>query len=216
MRIPRNIFTTLTVLNVMGATAQCPQLYDYFGTPSNAPAWYSCSGTNFTLVVATPQSVGSFTIDWGDGSPMHVGASLAPPQTVNHVYPAAVAMYTVTFTELTSGCVVIGTLTMEQSTSASIQIPVGGLTQVCAPHAVEFINSSTNVSPNTVFTWDFGDGSPLLTFDHTNWGQTISHMYEQGTVDCETTVRLTAENTCNTLQGGPSFATFNPAVLAGQ
>ena len=48
------------------------------------------------------------------------------------------------------------TSTMEQSSSASIQIPLGGLTQVCAPHPVDFINSSTNVSPNTVFTWDFG------------------------------------------------------------
>ncbi|HRH38469.1 MAG TPA: PKD domain-containing protein, partial [Flavobacteriales bacterium] len=41
-------------------------------------------------------------------------------------------------------------------------------------------------------------------------GQTISHTYLQGTVNCETTVTLSAENTCNTLQGGPSLATFNP------
>jgi gliding motility-associated-like protein len=61
-----------------------------------------------------------------------------------------------------------------------------------------------------MFTWDFGDGSPPLVFDHTNWGQTISHTYQQGTVSCETVVLLTAENYCNTLQGGPSAATFNP------
>lgn len=29
-------------------------------------------------------------------------------------------------------------------------------------------------------------------------------------MNCETTVTLSAENTCNTLQGGPSIATFNP------
>ncbi|HPF89192.1 MAG TPA: PKD domain-containing protein, partial [Flavobacteriales bacterium] len=190
--------------------AQCPQLYDYYGNPSAAPEWFSCSGTNFALLIASPQAVGAFTIDWGDGSPLHNGASLVAPQTVSHVYVSAVAEYTIVFTELSSGCTITGTLVMEESSSASIQIPVGGLTQVCAPEAVEFINSSTNVSPNTVFTWDFGDGSPLLTFDHTNWGQTISHTYQQGTVDCETTVRLTAENTCNDLQGGASFATFNP------
>ncbi|MFN3875459.1 MAG: PKD domain-containing protein, partial [Flavobacteriales bacterium] len=172
--------------------------------------WYSCSGTAFTLVLATPQTVGAYSIDWGDGSPVQTGAALMPPMTVPHVYPPAVGTYTITFTEAATGCVVIGTLTMEQSTSASIQIPVGGLTQVCAPHPVEFINSSTNVSPNTVFQWDFGDGSPVLTFDHTNWGQTITHVYEQGTVDCETTVSLTAQNTCNVLQGGASLATFNP------
>lgn len=190
--------------------AQCPQLYDYYGTPSDAPMWYSCSGTNFMLLVASPASVGAYSINWGDGSATQFGASLVPPQSVNHVYAAAVAQYTVTFTDLSSGCVITGTVIMEQSTSASIQIPIGGLTQVCAPQAVEFINSSTNTSPNTVFIWDFGDGSPTQTYDFTNLGQTISHTYLQGTVDCETTVRLSAENSCNTLQGGPSLATFNP------
>jgi gliding motility-associated-like protein len=206
----RSLGTAILLGGAVAAHGQCPQLFDYYGTPSSAPQWYSCSGTAFTLLIATPNSVGPFTIDWGDGSPLFNGASLAPPQTVSHVYPAAVATYTVTFTVLSNGCVVTGTVTMEQSTSASIQIPVGGLTQVCAPHPVDFINSSTNVSPNTTFTWNFGDGSPPLTFDHTNWGQTVTHMYEQGTVDCETTVTLTAQNTCNTLQGGPSMATFNP------
>ncbi len=165
---------------------------------------------NFTLVIASPQAIGAYTIDWGDGSPMQFGGSLVAPQTVNHVYAAAVAQYTVTFTETGSGCVITGTVIMEQSTSASIQIPVGGLTQICAPQAVQFINSSTNVSPNTVFTWNFGDGSPPQTFDHTNLGQTLTHTYQQGTVSCETTVLLTAANACNTLQGGQSNATFNP------
>lgn len=203
---------TSLVAAIMASAAwgQCPLLFDYYGTPSATPMWYSCSGTNYALLIASPQAVGSFTIDWGDGSPIHTGASLVAPQTVSHVYASAVAEYTVVFTEIATGCTVTGTLVMEESTSASIQIPVGGLTQVCAPEAVLFTNSSTNVSPNTTFTWDFGDGSPLLTFDHTNWGQTISHTYQQGTVNCETTVRLTAENTCNTLQGGSSFATFNP------
>lgn len=190
--------------------AQCPRLYDHDGAPSDAPNWYSCSGTSYTLLVATPDVIGAFTIDWGDGSPLQSGTSLQPPQTVSHVFPVTVGSYTVVFTELATGCTITGVLVMEQSTSASIQIPVGGLTQVCAPQAVEFINSSTNVSSSTVFVWDFGDGTTPLTFDHTNWGQTISHTYEPGTVDCETTVRLTAENTCNTLQGGASLATFNP------
>lgn len=202
----------LAALSLAGrGQAQCPQLYDYWGNPSDTAEWYSCSGGPFTLVIASPQNiVGGFTINWGDGSPLHVGGSLIAPGTVTHVYAPAVAEYTVTFTELVSGCVVTGTVIMEESTSASIQIPVGGLTQVCAPQAVDFINSSTNVSPNTVFTWDFGDASTQLVYDHTNLGQTVTHTYMPGTVSCETTVRLYAENTCNTLQGGPSVATFNP------
>lgn len=200
----------MAILAFQGVSGQCPQFYDYWGAPSGAPAWYSCSGDDFTLAIASPSSIGGYTINWGDGSPVQSGAQLVPPATVDHLYAAAVATYTVTITEAVSGCTIVGTLVMEEGTSASIQIPVGGLTQICAPQAVQFINSSTNTSPNTVFSWDFGDGSPLAVYDHTNLGQTVTHLYEQGTVDCETTVRLFAENSCNTLQGGASIATFNP------
>ncbi|HMN04821.1 MAG TPA: PKD domain-containing protein [Flavobacteriales bacterium] len=190
--------------------AQCPELFDSNGDPSPVPRWVSCSGGNFTLLIASPNPTGAYTIDWGDGTPPMSGASLVPPQTVTHVYPAAVATYTVTFTEITSGCVVTGTVIMEKSTSASIQIPIGGLTQACAPQSLDFINSSTNTSPNTVFHWNFGDGTGWTAYPYTNLGQTLTHMYMPGTVGCETTVRLRAENICNTLQGGPSIATFNP------
>ena len=210
------MFRRKILLALAGATAwyttmaQCPQLFDSQGIPSDAPVWISCSGSNFTLLIASPTGTGAYTIDWGDGSPAQSGASLAPNQTVSHVYAAAVATYNVSFTEITSGCVINGTVTMEQSTSASIQIPVGGLTQVCAPQSVDFINSSTNTSPNTVFRWNYGDGTTWTTYDYTNLGQTLTHMYMPGTVGCETTVQLSAENQCNTLQGGPSIATFNP------
>ncbi|MCB0791335.1 MAG: PKD domain-containing protein [Flavobacteriales bacterium] len=210
MKPIRHTLAVPLLIGAIQAVAQCPQLYDYDGALSSSPVWYSCSGTSFTLLVASPSTIGAFTIDWGDGGPLYSGGSLVPPQSVSHVYAAAVAEYTLTFTETLTGCVVTGTVIMEESTSASIQIPVGGLTQVCAPQAVDFINSSTNTSPNTVFTWDFGDGSPPFVTDHTNLGQTISHTYLPGTVSCETTVHLSAENNCNTLQGGPSQATFNP------
>lgn len=190
--------------------AQCPQLFDSQGIPSDTPIWISCSGSSYTLLIASPAGTGAYSINWGDGSPSQSGAGLAPNQTVSHVYAAAVATYNVSFTEITSGCVINGTATMEQSTSASIQIPVGGLTQVCAPQSVDFINSSTNTSPNTVFRWNYGDGTTWTTYDYTNLGQTLTHMYMPGTVGCETTVQLSAENRCNTLQGGPSIATFNP------
>ncbi|MCI1751486.1 MAG: PKD domain-containing protein [Flavobacteriales bacterium] len=206
----RRIAASALILLSGIANAQCPQLFDGTGTPSDAPVWVSCSGNNFTLVLGSPTAIGPFTVDWGDGSPIYSGAGLIPPQTVSHPYAAAVATYTVTLTEPGTGCVVTGTLTMEKSTSASIQIPLGGLTQACAPQALDFINSSTNTSPNTVFQWNFGDGTGWITYDYTNLGQVLSHTYMPGTVGCETQVRLRAQNTCNTLQGGPSLASFNP------
>lgn len=212
MRTFSNLFLGL-IFGVMGlaqtAHAQC-ELFDFNGVPAYDPVWYSCNGTNYTLNLQSPHNIGAWTVDWGDGSPIESGANLVPPASIAHVYLASVEVYTITFTETSTGCTVVGTLYMEEPTSASIQIPVGGLTQACAPQTMEFINSSTNTSTTTIFTWDFGDGSPVQTFDYTNLGQTISHTYQPGTVDCQTVVTLTAENECNTIQGGPSQATFNP------
>ena len=193
--------------------AQCPEVFDYNGTAALDPEWYACGGVDYALNLQSPDDWIDYEINWGDGSPLETGGPWNSPDAISHIYPQTVETYTVTITEVASGCLVTGILVMEESTSASIQIPVGGLTQACAPQEMEFINSSTNVSENTVFTWDFGDGSPQLTFDYTNWGQTVAHTYLPNTVDCETEVTLTAENSCSTIQGGPSEATFSPIKI---
>ncbi len=194
----------------LGANAQCPGVYDFYGQVVDNPYWYSCSGNDYTLNLSPAGNWGEFTIDWGDGSAPSTGMSWSAPTFQSHFYAASVDTFNIIITEVNTGCVVSGVLVTEESTSSSIQIPVGGLTQACAPQMMEFINSSTNVSSTTTFVWDFGDGSPLLTFDYTNWQQTIQHTYEIGTVTCETEVSLTSSNYCNVVQGGSSEATFNP------
>ncbi len=205
------VISTILLLVHEVSFSQCPTVFDFFGNPSNnEPYWYSCTGSNFSFNLQSPNNWGAYSINWGDGSPIQSGTSWNSPQIINHLYTAAVDTFVVTITETATGCQIQGVVVMEEATSASIQIPIGGLTQACAPQVMEFINSSTNVSETTMFEWDFGDGSAPLVFDHTNWQQTISHLYDVGTVDCETIVRLTAENYCNTIQGGESEATFNP------
>lgn len=209
-RVRKNILIGLfCILFSSLSFAQCPQLNDFFGNPSNNPYWYDCDGGTFTLNINSPDNIGSWTVDWGDGN-NDSGGSLTVGNSISHVYGATIDTFNVTFTETSSGCVIQGVVVMEEPTNASIQIPFGGVTQTCAPGDLEFTNSSTDVSSTTVFTWDFGDGSGLQTFDYTNAGQTVTHTYQQGTVNCVTQVTLTAENYCNTIQGGNSTATFDP------
>ncbi|MBL7944256.1 MAG: hypothetical protein JNM00_15925, partial [Flavobacteriales bacterium] len=111
------------------SAAQCPEVYDFYGAVTDEPYWYSCSGNDYTLNVQTPNSWGAYTIDWGDGSPVESGASWTPPAYLQHAYTSAVDTFLVVITETGSGCQVNGVLVMEEATSASIQIPVGGLTQ---------------------------------------------------------------------------------------
>lgn len=190
--------------------SQC-QVYDGQGNATNTPVWISCSGGAYTLFVQSPNTMGPLIIDWGDGSPNTPVASLVPPAFVSHNYAAAIANYTVTITETSSGCVITGTVVMEEPVNASIQIPIGGVTQTCAPADLSFTNSSTDVSINTTFIWDFGDGTPVQTFDETNAGQTVTHNYAVGTVNCVTQVTLSAENYCSF--GNPTVASFNPVQI---
>lgn len=208
--ILRHCLGALLLLVTWDAHGQCPQAFDFFGAAVDEPYWYSCSGGDFTFNLQSPDNWTGVEVDWGDGSPVTTQSPWNSPDILTHIYPATVDTFVVTLTEPSSGCVVEGVVVMEEATSASIQIPVGGLTQACAPATLEFINSSTNVSQTTTFIWDFGDGSPQLTFDYTNWQQTVDHQYEPQTVDCETQVTLSAENYCNTIQGGASEATFSP------
>ncbi len=214
MRMKLNALLVLVFLVFIGQRsdihAQCHVVYDYNGDAVENPYWYECSGSNFALNVQSPETWDDYTIDWGDGSPVSSGTAWSPPTAITHIYSAVVDTFVVTLTDVSTGCILTGVVVMEEATSSSIQIPIGGLTQACAPQEMEFINSSTNVSETTVFIWDFGDGSAPITYDFNNWNQTVAHTYEVGTVDCETEVSLTAYNYCNTIQGGSSIATFNP------
>lgn len=201
---------SLVCLLTFEGFSQCA-VYDGQGNISANPVWVSCTGGSYTLFIQSTNNFGPLTIDWGDGSPTTSVASLISPAFISHTYAATIANYTVTITETSTTCVITGLVVMEEPVNASIQIPIGGVTQTCAPDELIFTNSSTDVSANTVFTWDFGDGSPIEVYGDTNAGQTVAHTYLQGTVNCVTQVTLSAENYCSF--GNPTVATFNPIQI---
>jgi gliding motility-associated-like protein len=195
-----------------GLRAQCPQFYDGTGVPSAAPYWVNCSGGAFNLNVSSPTALNTYSIDWGDGSPVTAGGPQPANTPIVHNYAATIDTFIVTITTNTGiVCVLSGVVVMEEPVNASIQIPLGGVTTACAPATLQFTNSSTDASPTTTFIWDFGDGSGPQAFDNTNAGQTVSHTYLQGTVNCQTAVTLTAENYCSF--GSPTLASFNPIQI---
>ncbi|MBL4657794.1 MAG: PKD domain-containing protein, partial [Flavobacteriales bacterium] len=187
-------FSLALALSSSTSRAQCPNILDGGGLPSANPVWVSCSGLDFNLFVQPVDTLFSYSIDWGDASPFSTGDTLLPSAFETHLYSAAMANYTVT---ITANCgVITGTVIMEITPSASIQIPVGSPTFGCAPSTYAFENASTNVSTNTIFTWDWGDGSPIETYGDTNFGDTLYHMYLPGTVGCDVMITLTAANNC--------------------
>ncbi len=209
MNVLRKLFISFLFLLFQATVfAQCLQIIDGNGIASNNPRWVHCNGTAYTLFIQTSRATGPYTIDWGDGTTTN-GASFIPPATISHNYPATLQNYTVTFTEPGVNCIVTGQLVVERPVNASITRPVGsgGATTICAPGSLDFINSSTDASVNTVFRWDFGDGSPIVIKASNDSGVTTSHTYQRNTVNCNTVVTLEAENFCTTV---PSFASVGP------
>ncbi|MES2629400.1 MAG: PKD domain-containing protein [Bacteroidota bacterium] len=195
-------------------TAQCPQLLDENGVAATNPSFLLCSKDARTLFLSFNRNFGNYTINWGDGTAVTNGTSYTTGNVVSHNYAAGVSNYTVTITIAGPPvCTLYATVVKEEPTTASIQVPFGGVTRACAPAPLQFVNSSTNNSSNTVYVWNFGDGTPNQTFNSTNLNQTITHMYQRGTVDCITKVTLAAYNFCNVRQGSVSVAEYSPILI---
>lgn len=186
--------------------AQCFRVTDGNGVFSNNPYFVTCTPGSYTVFVQTDQALGPYTIDWGDGTNSS-GASLIPPALEQHTYAAATDTFNLVITNTADGCVVNGVVVLERNPLASIQLPAGDDNFGCTPVTFRFINSSTQISETTTFTWDFGDGSPTETYDYTNQGAIITHTYLPGigVQSCDLEVRLTATNYC-----GTSTAAFFP------
>ncbi len=207
----RSLLVIFFLSSILTINAQCPSVFDQEGNVVTTPYWISCSGGDFNLNVFPSGTWDDFVIDWGDGSPTTTGGTWQSPTPMQHLYTAAIDTFVVTISEPSTGCSVEGVVVMEMATNASIQIPINGFTQACAPQNMIFLNSSTNVSETTMFTWNFGDESPLESYSSTNLNEIVNHVYGNvGILDCEILVSLTAQNYCNIVQGGPSVATFFP------
>lgn len=200
-------------LGTFFSKAQCPQVFDYLGVLSSNPKWINCAGTgSYLMNFQSNVGWGAYTINWGDGSPNQVAGSYVANSLIPHTYTtSATDTFVVTLSIPSLTCTLTGLVVMEKPVNSSIQIPIGGVTQACAPATLQFINSSTDVSATTTFTWNFGDGSPPVVYNYTNALQTISHTYSVGTVNCQTAVTLMAMNYCSF--GNPTTANFNPIQI---
>src|SRR5690554_1169478 len=193
-------------------SAQCFEVKDGNGVDSKTPYFIACTPGNFTVFIQPNQAIGSYTINWGDGSPNSTGTSLVPAAPEQHTYLSTTDTFNVTITDHSTSCVVNAVVVMERNPLASIQLPSGDDNFGCTPVQFRFINSSTQISQTTTFTWDFGDGSPIEIYDHTNLGDTILHTYMPGigVLSCDLEVTLTAANYC-----GSSTASFFPSKVRG-
>jgi len=150
-----------------------------------------CSTMTVTTLNTTGFDFLDFVWDMGDGT-------ILEAENVEHIYSAP-GDYEVTLQAIDNGCdsdeSVIQTVSVFNEVIAAI--PNADL-EGCAP----FLVGITNNTPGASYTWDFGDGSPLVT------GYTVSHeytipgtytliLYAEGLGDCVGSDQTTSEVVIN-------------------
>lgn len=200
---PNNCQDTQT-LNVTVNRVPDPVLTD----PINNFA--QCSGdATFPVTVfdaSTPGTNTSYSINWGDGSPVWSGSSA--PQGLLHTYNG-IDVYDLVYTITGSnGCTASETFFVSNITNPAVGAGINGGTQGCAPLDACFnlLNFQGN-HESTVYNIDFGDGSPVLTYNHNSLPLQVCHSYTGSS--CAQggayTFTITATNNCDN-----SVATITP------
>jgi|GEM_PF-637125 len=190
--------------------AQCGTLLDGDGVETPDPMYYECNDGSGTFEF-WPLSNGTWTnvtVDWGDGSSPEFFAEWSDTEAISHVYAyQEFATYSLTFS--TPSCSATATLQKSVLVNPAIVVPEGWPTGACAPATLSFVNGSTNVTPDTEFTWTFDDGT-TVTAGPEDEGAAVDHLYAAFTTGCQREVTLSATNACRTSEFGvPAAVTID-------
>lgn len=192
---------------VNATNAQCPQFLNYLGNPSANPLFRDCTGGPYVVNLQSSSNFGAYTINWGDATTNTVGASYTGGTILPHTYSVFTGTRVMTIAIPGNNCTITANVIQEQAAVATISLTSIGANQ-CAPKTFTFINITNNQTPSTTYTWNWGDGSPIQTFNAANNPTIITHTFQKNTVqNCSTTVFLFANNVCNFV---PSFDQKGP------
>lgn len=185
-----------------------------FAPFSNCENNPTSANPNFTITVnnTSPSTcVTSYSLDWGDGSPVVTGLSKASfPLT--HTYTTLGAFNMVLTGAGTNGCSNSKTYVIANQSNPDIGIGTTGITEGCAdlPVSIKVSYWQAN-SPGTTYFLEYGDGntkSMTHPINGTNTDETINYTYK--TTSCETNgtpdyrLVISATNACRTkrFEGG--------------
>ena len=167
-------------------------------SPSLSNPDFSITFNNNTTDTA---EVAYYQVDWGDNSGIFTYTNDSFP--ITHTYHQ-LGLFTFTITSYNSqGCSATKTYDIANQSNPAVGLSSLGSTQGCAPQEFTFILSQyQNNSPGTYYVWDFGDGSPTITWSYNDpyINDSIKHTFSItscGTSSHSFTVSVTAHNYCD-------------------
>ncbi|HSI91021.1 MAG TPA: PKD domain-containing protein, partial [Adhaeribacter sp.] len=140
---------------------------------------YTLTNANFNLTVEndskTKATNTSYTIEWGDGQSNIFGSNFT---SASHTYTLPGSFQLKLTVTNAAGCTSSKTYTVFNGSNPSFGVASQGNTNDCAPATFTFdiINTAGN-TPSTVYTFQFDDGTPAMTYTHSNLPKSITHTF---------------------------------------
>ena len=196
----------------INVTTNAKTILDQNQNYSHEPWWMNClqyvtDPDSFRINFESADTLKNLRIFWGDGSSDLTGNNLAPNTKKTHLYNN-LGVFHLKIVTTNGSCTdtVYGMVYNQRQPTAGIIGPVSGSNRGCVPHALRIINSSYNISNNTKFYIDWGNGDQEIK-PYTAVKDTFYHTYRKGV--CSGVIKLTATNVC-----GSSFSTWNPIDIS--
>lgn len=177
-----------------------------------SPTWMNClqfitDPDSFRVDFESNDTLNDLKIFWGDGAMDTSGNDLLPNIQKSHLY-GSLGIFTIKIVTTNGSCIdtVYGTVYNQRQPTAGIVGPTSGSNRGCVPHTMRIVNNSYNISDNTYFIVDWGNGE-TQNLPYTAYNDTIYHTYKTGV--CSGVIKITATNVC-----GSSFTTWNPIDIS--
>ena len=179
---------------------------------THTPTWMNClqyitDPDSFRVNFESADTLKNLRIIWGDGSTDYSGNDLPPNTQKSHLYNS-LGIFHLKIVTTNGSCTdtVYGIVYNQRQPTAGIIGPPSGSNRGCVPHTLRIINNSYNISNNTTFLIDWGNGE-TETKPYTAFEDTFFHTYNKGV--CMGIIKITATNVC-----GSSFSTWNPIDIS--
>jgi gliding motility-associated-like protein len=176
------------------------------------PVWMNClqfitDPDTFNVAVESNDTLKKLKIFWGDGSMDTTGADVNPNTPKTHMF-MSLGIFTVKIVTQNGACTdtVYGKVFNQRQPTAGVIGPTSGSNRGCVPHVMKIVNNSYNISDNTNFFVEWGNGDSE-TLPYTAYNDTLTHLYTKGV--CSGIIKITATNVC-----GSSFTTWNPIDIS--
>ncbi len=162
---------------------------------------------SFRVNLQSADTLKQARIFWGDGALDTSRNDVLPNTIKTHLY-TQLGIFNIKIVTTNGSCIdtVYGLVYNQRQPTAGIIGPTSGSNRGCVPHTLRIINNSYNISNNTKFLIDWGNGDSE-TKPYTAFNDTFFHTYRKGV--CAGIIKITATNVC-----GSSFSTWNPIDIS--